>query len=103
MALEAAAAASIDQKTTPAKVAVTDVRSSLVHMGMQQQQQGYWGSYHTDDAQQAAILANVRVPQGRLTEDNQGNPSAVVVPLGRASGSRVSRILEGSMDAAPIL
>lgn len=104
--LEASAASNIDKKA--ATVAVTDVRSSLVHMGMQQQplqQQGYWGSYDTTDAQQqhAAILANVRVPQGRQLEESQGTAAAVVIPLGRASGSRVSRILEGSMDAAPIL
>jgi histone H3/H4 len=90
-----------NDKTSSATLAVTNVRSSLVHMGMQQQPlqlQGYWGSYHTDDA----VLATLRVPQGRVPQDSQGNTSAVVVPLGRASGSRVSRILEGSMDAAQI-
>lgn len=61
------------------------VRSSLVDLGQKAQ---YWGS-----GWDAAPL----VPPG-LTRTEQQPP--VVVPLGRASNARVSRILEGSMDAA---
>jgi hypothetical protein len=59
----------------------------------------------------------ISVPVGRTTEpprDNNNNNNndasggggggpAQIVPLNRASGSRVSRILEGSMDAAPVM
>lgn len=61
------------------------VRSSLVDLGQKAQ---YWGS-GWDGAPQ--------VPVGLTQADQQ---ASVVVPLGRASNSRVSRILEGSMDAA---
>lgn len=44
------------------------------------------------------------VVSARRTEDGSstGPPTAAIVPLNRASGSRVSRILEGSMDAAAL-
>mmetsp|Transcript_20594 Transcript_20594/g.50573 ORF Transcript_20594/g.50573 Transcript_20594/m.50573 type:complete len:415 (+) Transcript_20594:65-1309(+) len=62
------------------------VRSSLVQLG------SYWGSGW--DAEPNTKLA---VPVGRV----EAQPvSSSIVPLGRASGSRVSRILEGSLDAA---
>jgi hypothetical protein len=66
------------------------IRSTLVGLGE------YWGSRSEDDAS----LQQVRVLPGRSTVPvTVGAPS--IVPLGRASGSRVSRILEGSADAAP--
>ena len=66
---------------------ILDVRASVVHLGQHQ----YWGSDWENDKMA------VGVPKGRNA--SAAEPSAVVVPLGRASGSRVSRILEGSMDA----
>ena len=75
------------------------VRSSLVRMG----QNSYWGS----GWEQASTMA---VPMGRRTNDGSGNTNVPggataiaevpIIPMNRASGSRVSRILEGSMDAA---
>jgi hypothetical protein len=64
------------------------VRSSLVQLG------NYWGSgWDAPD-----IDKSLTVPLGRTS--NEASSSDLVIPLGRASGSRVSRILEGSMDAA---
>lgn len=70
---------------------ILGVRSSLVDLGQHQ----YWGTGWDSDKKDDQAPA---VPMGRLAAGNSGG-SAVVVPLGRASGSRVSRILEGSMDA----
>ena len=70
--------------TANASENVLGVRSSLVDLGQKAQ---YWGS---------GWDAAPQVPVG-LTRTEQQAP--VVVPLGRASNSRVSRILEGSMDA----
>ena len=65
------------------------VRSSLVQLG------SYWGSgWDAPD-----VDASRAVPLGR-NSSNDGSSSDLVIPLVRASGSRVSRILEGSMDAA---
>jgi Bromodomain associated len=50
----------------------------------------YWG----------AVSADRVVPAGRPAMDASAAPS--IVPIGRASGSRVSRILEGSMEP-PVL
>lgn len=64
------------------------VRSSLVQLG------NYWGSgWDSVDADKS-----LAVPLGRNA--NEVASSNLVIPLGRASGSRVSRILEGSMDAS---
>ena len=63
------------------------VRSSLVKM-----EQDYWGS-GWDERE-----PSIKVPLGR-TKTEGTTPPTVVVPLVRASGSRISRILEGSMDA----
>jgi hypothetical protein len=75
---------------TPAAAAgTTSVRDSLVQMhGF------YWGSGWDNDK------AAPRVLPGRAATEAPADkmPTATVVPLGRASGSRVSRILEGSMD-----
>jgi len=61
---------------------ITSVRSSLVDLGQSSQ---YWGSGW-----------DASVPVGKPHDG--ASTSAVVAPLGRASNSRVSRILEGSMD-----
>ena len=86
-----------------------DVRSSLVQLGH------YWGSgweaqessLASRDATDSAVAIasakdlTVQVPLGRIDGGGQQQQtSSTIVPLGRASGSRVSRILEGSMDAA---
>lgn len=65
-----------------------EVRSSLVQLGS-----SYWGSGW--DA--SSTVPKLAVPLGRR---EGGEQESTIVPLGRASGSRVSRILEGSMDAA---
>jgi len=75
------------------------VRSALVSLG-----QHYWGSgwdehqsnEKASETAASANLTNLVVPQGRAGADTSIQPQ--IVPLGRASGSRVSRILEGSMD-----
>jgi len=64
------------------------VRSSLVDLESNKPH-SYWGS---------GWDVAPKVPVGRIELDEKTN--ATVVPLGRASNSRVSRILEGSMDAA---
>jgi hypothetical protein len=61
----------------------TEVRSALVNIGAFE----YWG-------EPTGNLPPIEVPLGR----SEGDTSNSIVPLGRASGSRVSRILEGSMD-----
>jgi len=70
------------------------LRSALVQLGT-----SYWGSSADASAEPAS-----NVPAGRgSAESAVATPASVqlpIVPLGRASGSRVSRILEGSMDAA---
>jgi hypothetical protein len=72
------------------------VRSSLVHLG------SYWGSGWDDpnNSKNSAAATSMAVPLGRSDPGEQPLSTTLVVPLGRASGSRVSRILEGSMDAA---
>lgn len=65
------------------------VRSSLVQLG------SYWGSgWDTETANTQLV-----VPLGRRDQQQQ-TEARPIIPLGRASGSRVSRILEGSLDAA---
>ena len=86
----------IDSKPPPLPIAATTsestsqngVRSSLVQLGQ------YWGSGWDTPSSSKAQLA---VPVGRKDGEAQ---NTTIVPLGRASGSRVSKILEGSMDAA---
>ena len=78
------------------------VRSSLV-----EQSSYYWGSSWDSKSSSHADLA---VPLGRWEpkpkekdekpEKDKDEKSTKIVPIPRASGSRVSRILEGSMDAA---
>jgi hypothetical protein len=61
----------------------------------------YWGSTVASGNE---TQRDAHVPKGRSTTlplaSSGPMVSQVVVPLGRASGSRVSRILEGSMDPA---
>lgn len=73
------------------------IQSSLIRLGTN----GYWGS-GWDKASSANRLA---VPMGRkiVAPSAPGGkiaPEDPIVPMSRASGSRVSRVLEGSMDAA---
>lgn len=77
-----------------------DVRSSLVNMG-----QFYWGSGWDASTKpvDAEAGGKVVVPMGRPTSIGDGasvRPEEYIAPMSRASQSRVSRILEGSMDAA---
>lgn len=73
------------------------VRSALVHLG---QQDSYWGSGWEAEPGPKQPKKKLAVPQGRVSGDDGAQPP--IMPLGRASGSRVSRILEGSMDATKL-
>lgn len=79
----------LPEEKQPQNDSMLNVRSSLVKMKTSQ----YWGS-GWDAAPEAASL---QVPPGRQS-GGSATDTPSVVPLGRASGSRVSRILEGSMD-----
>lgn len=73
------------------------VRTSLVRLGG-----SYWGSGWDRSSSSAATIA---VPMGRkvggpTSAGGAAAPDDPIVPMSRASGSRVSRVLEGSMDAA---
>ena len=67
-----------------------EVRSSLVQLG------NYWGSGWNapSNIEPSKSLA---VPLGRR---DAAGASATVIPVDKPSGSRVSKILEGSLDAA---
>ena len=74
------------------------IQSSLIRLGSN----GYWGSGWDKASSSTNRLA---VPMGRkiVTPSTPGGkvaPEDPIVPMSRASGSRVSRVLEGSMDAA---
>lgn len=77
------------------------VRSSLIRLG----NNSYWGSGWDNNPSSSTSLA---VPMGRKVGKDSGGgssggrvaPDDPIVPMNRASGSRVSRVLEGSMDAA---
>eukprot|EP00536_Pseudo-nitzschia_multiseries_P000415 jgi/Psemu1/321592/estExt_fgenesh1_pg.C_50056 len=69
------------------------VRTSLVRLG-----NSYWGSGWDQTSSSASAIA---VPMGRKMKDPASTAvEDPIVPMSRASGSRVSRVLEGSMDAA---
>uniref|UniRef100_A0A7S4AG21 Transcription initiation factor TFIID subunit 8 n=1 Tax=Pseudo-nitzschia australis TaxID=44445 RepID=A0A7S4AG21_9STRA len=74
------------------------VRTSLVRLG-----NSYWGSGWDRASSSASTMA---VPMGRNVSGPDsapgvtGPPKDPIEPMSRASGSRVSRVLEGSMDAA---
>ena len=70
------------------------VRSSLVQLG------SYWGSGWDDPSNNNKTDKNLAVPLGRSDPSEQQGTTSLVVPVRSASGSRVSRILEGSLDAS---
>jgi hypothetical protein len=74
------------------------VRSALVQLG-QHAGSTYWGSGWDVPASEKRQASELAVPVGRSAEAGGPAPQQIV-PLGRASGHPVSRILEGSMDAA---
>jgi hypothetical protein len=88
----AAAAAASSSTVTPDRDLEDShvVRSSLVNMG-----QFYWGS-GWDSNTTAAVAA---VPMGR-PPSAPTEPTYEIRPMDKPSGTRVTRILEGSMDAA---
>jgi hypothetical protein len=85
------------------------VRSALVKASQTTSTTVHWGSSWADVDETGTNDALV-VPLGRPLPAGSGSAStetntaatASIVPLNRASGSRVSRILEGSMDP-PVL
>mmetsp|Transcript_23170 Transcript_23170/g.54782 ORF Transcript_23170/g.54782 Transcript_23170/m.54782 type:complete len:571 (-) Transcript_23170:185-1897(-) len=78
------------------------VRSSLVRMG----NNSYWGSgWDKPSSTTASATSTLAVPMGRKIVNSSASsgkaaPEDPIIPMSRASGSRVSRVLEGSMDAA---
>ncbi|KAL3913381.1 MAG: hypothetical protein SGARI_000686 [Bacillariaceae sp.] len=85
------------KSVTPDKDDLEDsqvVRSSLVNMG-----QSYWGSGWDNNNSTAAAVA-AAVPAGRPKEALNEQPEYQIRPVDKPSGTRVTRILEGSMDAA---
>lgn len=102
------------------------VRSALIQLGQQTENQ-YWGSYASDAIKkQSDVIESITNPDDG-DQDNKKSAtsdpavvdtsslfvraglagdvsttqqaSSIIVPLNRASGSRISRVLEGSMDA----
>jgi hypothetical protein len=92
----AAAADASPTATTDGGDPTRSVRSALVHMG--------WGTMSGRTNGDAAY--DLRVVPGAKLEANAATGTtsvkAQIVPLGRASISRVNRILEGSMDAGGV-
>ncbi|VEU41448.1 unnamed protein product [Pseudo-nitzschia multistriata] len=79
------------------------VRTSLVQLGSGHSH--YWGSGWDEAApkgQRPASASAIAVPMGRkpAASGNTVPLGEPILPMSRASGSRVSRVLEGSMDAA---
>jgi hypothetical protein len=70
-----------------------EVRSSLVQLSQ------YWGS-GWDESVPTQKGSGATVPMGRTGTVNSGPADDPIIPMNKPSGSRVSRILEGSMDAA---
>jgi hypothetical protein len=99
---KAKAASSSSSSSSPQAGTATDptlkVRSALVQLG-QQAGSTYWGSGWDVPASEKRQASELAVPVGRSAEAVGPAPQQIV-PLGRASGHPVSRILEGSMDAA---
>jgi hypothetical protein len=73
----------------------SNVRSALVQLDHHHHH--HWGS-GWDVQESATAFAPYGVPSGR-SEGGTSSSQPHIVPLGRASISRVSRILEGSLDA----
>jgi hypothetical protein len=94
---------------TPRQTAATSkdptlsIRSALLAMD----KNDYWGS-SWQRQQQRDDVDSIHVPVGRIDASNSAattttsSSSQIIVPLGRASGSRVSKILEGSMEPSAI-
>jgi hypothetical protein len=81
------------------------VRSSLIRLGSN----SYWGSGWEKASSSASSAPTLAVPMGRKASGPSASggpggraaaPDDPIIPMSRASGSRVSRVLEGSMDAA---
>ena len=86
---------SLEGVSTPLRdVSSRGIQSSLIRLGTS----SYWGS-GWDGSSSAQALA---VPMGRKVAPASGGGKSddPIIPMSRASGSRVSRVLEGSMDAA---
>lgn len=79
----------IESNQVSAKLDPFLVRSSLVQLDQEQRPQ-YWGT----------IQSGPVVKAGWTEKEQAGQVQPQIVPLGRASGSRVSRILEGSMETS---
>jgi len=81
------------------------VRSALVSLeGQRQQRDSYWGSGWdavSSSSPDDAAARRLAVPLG-AGAGTVGDVQPQIVPLARASGTRVSRILEGSMDPANV-
>jgi len=81
------------------------IQSSLIRLGSN----GYWGSgWDKASSSSSSSAKALAVPMGRKVVASSasvgpGGRTATddpIIPMSRASGSRVSRVLEGSMDAA---
>jgi hypothetical protein len=77
------------------------VRSSLIRLG----NNSYWGSGWDKASSSVSSAPTLAVPMGRKVGGASASggktaPDDPIIPMSRASGSRVSRVLEGSMDAA---
>lgn len=84
------------------------VRSSLIRLG-NSTSNSYWGSGWEKASSSASSAPTLAVPMGRKASGPSASggpggraaaPDDPIIPMSRASGSRVSRVLEGSMDAA---
>ena len=99
----AAAGSDITANARAATTTTFGLRSALAQLGGT----NYWGSGADHPATAADGSSSNVVPAGRSAGATAAPTGAAavaaaqgpIVPLGRASGSRVSRILEGSMDA----
>mmetsp|Transcript_21140 Transcript_21140/g.29874 ORF Transcript_21140/g.29874 Transcript_21140/m.29874 type:complete len:518 (-) Transcript_21140:251-1804(-) len=89
VSVDGAGSSNVDDTSVP-----LGVRSSLVKLG---QEGGYWGS-EWDTGSSTTKTDTLAVPFGRSRDSQPKRPA--VEPLTKASGSRVSRIIEGSLDTA---
>ncbi len=97
---------SLESVSTPLRDASSrGIQSSLIRLGTN----GYWGSgWDKASSSSSSSAKALAVPMGRkvVASSASGGPGGraapddPIIPMSRASGSRVSRVLEGSMDAA---
>ena len=103
-----ASSESLEGVSTPLRDASSrGIQSSLIRLGSAN---SYWGSgWDKASSSASSSLANaLAVPMGRKVAGPSASsgpggraaPDDPIIPMSRASGSRVSRVLEGSMDAA---